>query len=321
LALGVFLALAGGGEMMWRSLGHQPAVEGDTALWASQRQALEQTDTPLALIGASRLQYGFDMERWRELHPEWEPFMLAVMGKSPMSVLEDLARDQSFDGLAIVSLSEEMFEPHRWDDQAYYVDYYHYQYKIGAAIEGELETIAEKHLVSLGYSVNIERTVSALAEDGELQEPVFLRMLADRTRVADFSLLGDELGEYRRKKEEQFREGVEGTPLGPVDEWRQQIPKVRRLVDRIEKRGGKVVFVRMPVTGDYLAIAREFYPRDKYWDVFAAKVDAPTIHFEDVEVLAGLECPDSSHVDATDRATLTHALAAELERMGVLATR
>ncbi|MHC4248019.1 MAG: hypothetical protein ACYS9X_02715 [Planctomycetota bacterium] len=63
--------------------------------------------------------------------------------------------------------------------------------------------------------------------------------------------------------------------------------------------------------GQYRAAAgeEEKFPRARHWDVFAAGIPAPAIHFLDHPALAAFECPEGSHLDYRDATPFTRALA------------
>ncbi len=53
-------------------------------------------------------------------------------------------------------------------------------------------------------------------------------------------------------------------------------------------------------------------PRRQFWDQFARKTRATTLHFADVPALAAFQCPDGSHLDYRDRGRFTQHLAIAL---------
>ena len=71
-------------------------------------------------------------------------------------------------------------------------------------------------------------------------------------------------------------------------------------VKRIQDRGGKVVFVRFPSGEDFYRVTERFYPKQEYWDRFAALTSAQTWHFRDVEGLSNFPCPDGVHLGSRD---------------------
>jgi hypothetical protein len=90
-------------------------------------------------------------------------------------------------------------------------------------------------------------------------------------------------------------------------------------VAAIQARGGRVLFVRLPVSGECLAYEEQTFPKQEYWDAFAARTSALCLHFRDLPALAGFDCPDTSHLDRRDAPRFTAALAKVLDDSSVAA--
>jgi hypothetical protein len=77
---------------------------------------------------------------------------------------------------------------------------------------------------------------------------------------------------------------------------------------RIEQSGGRVIFVRYPVSGLIWKQLEKNYPRAAYWDEFAQHTRFATVHFKDYPELQ-FQCPDYSHLDMSQSPVFTQALA------------
>jgi hypothetical protein len=53
-----------------------------------------------------------------------------------------------------------------------------------------------------------------------------------------------------------------------------KLDHVNDLVDRIQQRGGQVIFVRMPTDKLIWKFDNKSYPRDEFWDIFASNTSA-----------------------------------------------
>ena len=108
--------------------------------------------------------------------------------------------------------------------------------------------------------------------------------------------------------------------LGSVnpDVWLANALRLEPAIEKLEARGGKVVFVRWPTSGEHWQLDREYFPREKFWDRLAESTSALTIHFQDYATLRGFECPDTSHLDYVQAHLFTSALAEILVEKGVL---
>ena len=139
--------------------------------------------------------------------------------------------------------------------------------------------------------------------------PSYLLTKSDRSRLADYTR--PDISEHRRKREELTRTGYNGGQFSFPVFW-EGIQKLEDLVTKIQTRGGKVIFVRFPTSGNCWQMDEEYLPKAKYWDVFAAHTRARTIHFKDYPSLSAFECPDCSHLDYRDAILFTKALVAIL---------
>ena len=86
----------------------------------------------------------------------------------------------------------------------------------------------------------------------------------------------------------------------------------KALVEKLRARGGRVVFVRFPVSGDLKATEDRDTPRARTWDRLLKETTAPGIYFEDYPELAGFTCPEWSHLSAGDSVEFTKRLVPHL---------
>jgi len=83
-------------------------------------------------------------------------------------------------------------------------------------------------------------------------------------------------------------------------------------VEKLRARGGKVVFVRLPVSGGLKALEDRTTPRNQTWDPLLQAAGAPGIYFEDFPELAGFNCPEWSHLSAGDSVEFSKRLVPHL---------
>jgi hypothetical protein len=83
-------------------------------------------------------------------------------------------------------------------------------------------------------------------------------------------------------------------------------------VEKLRARGGKVVFVRLPVSGGLKALEDRTTPRHQTWDPLLQGTGAPGIYFEDFPELAGFNCPEWSHLSAGDSVEFSKRLVPHL---------
>lgn len=83
-------------------------------------------------------------------------------------------------------------------------------------------------------------------------------------------------------------------------------------VDKVRARGGKVVFVRFPVSGPLKELEDKNTPRAQTWEPLLKQTGAPGIYFEDFPELASFACPEWSHLSAGDSVEFTKRLVPHL---------
>lgn len=85
-------------------------------------------------------------------------------------------------------------------------------------------------------------------------------------------------------------------------------------VQRIRARGGQVIFVRFPVTGELKKLEDAATPRAGPWTRILKESGAPGIYFEDFPELASFVCPEWSHLSAADSIEFTLRLVPHLRQ-------
>ena len=83
-------------------------------------------------------------------------------------------------------------------------------------------------------------------------------------------------------------------------------------VDKLRARGGKIVFVRFPFTGELKVHEDSATPRAKTWEPLLQLTGAPGIYFEDYPELSSFTCPEWSHLSAGDSVEFTKRLVPHL---------
>ena len=100
-------------------------------------------------------------------------------------------------------------------------------------------------------------------------------------------------------------------------ETRDNLTKIAEWARSIEQRGGRVIFLRMIVTGKVRDIENQLYPRAKYWDVFVRSQTSPSIDVADIPSFTKYQCPEGSHLDYRDVAGFSSDFARLLKTMKV----
>lgn len=294
----------------------------DKELWAAQRHKVYWTDkTPVVLLGSSRISAGFSPRVFNDEHPGYRAIMLARAGKSPTATLADLADDADFtEGIVVVSMLPEHMTKRRRKDQR----------SLGKAFDkvtenyGFLNTLANRQiqahiedtLAFRSASLDLEDWISAELGVGDSPKPNYARVHADASRSLDYSKKNIEA--HRAKRIRKHRKSLRKHPAPKPKRWRKETRYIDDAINRLVDRGIEVVVVRYPTTDTSYKLDQKSFPRKKYWNAFAKRTQAKTIHFDDHEALRGYECPDSSHLNYKDTPAFTRALGTVMTELGIL---
>jgi len=124
-------------------------------------------------------------------------------------------------------------------------------------------------------------------------------------------------GTEKRRGQESYKAAYAYYHFPSWESLTIDIREIDRAIQRFQARGGQVVFLRAPSSGERLQYEERFHAKRTNWDRFAACTVAPCIHFNDVPTMRDLACPDESHLDFRDSPNFSRALIRELTRRGV----
>ena len=299
----------------WELLLTAPTLGGKSyldneSLWVETRsRVLANDNREFVLVGASRIQLGINTDVFAKVTGR-RPVQLAINGNYPMPVLKHLANSEDFTGIAIVSMTAFWVDPNpRAPTAEQWIAAYEGQHSVKRQpyytdLEQQLLSIWRTRVLAGARQVSITH----------FYESIFLgrRLPARYIRVKqDRSVLVDYRGRKLVKMGGQARLFNTGLAKGnnPIDSFLSNIDQVEQLVGKIQSRGGKVIFVRMPSSGNAWKGEQLQYPKEYYWDLFAERTQAMCIHFKDYPELDSYTLPDGSHLDYRDAANFTKSLA------------
>jgi hypothetical protein len=314
-------ALAGtlllGWEAFLRSRGHQPTVVDDKALWALQRDRVypDNGETAVVLLGDCRMQLDIVPQILRERFPHARIVQLAVEQTSPIAALRDLAADERFRGIIICAFNERLLCQDMWDTLQPYVDYYHAQYTLNEKLNRLLSTAAQRTFTVIHPELRLDDVIVSLAKTRRLPSPYYIEIHADRSRLADYS--NEDLQAHRAWVLGRAQWLCTESELPGARQWLQEATELEPYVQAVQGRGGRVVFLRLPTTADHFTYDEFMFPKQMYWDRFAAQTSALCLHFKDLPQLSAFDCPDTAHLDRNDAPRFTRELAHALEDRGL----
>ncbi len=325
-ALLIFALLLGGWEAYWRAYGVHPGIANTYGLWTIQRRRIDAGEgDATVLLGASRVFFDIQLPVWERLAGR-RPIQLAIEGTSPLPFLEDLADDPRFTGRVLVGVAPDVF-------------FSGYQYRGGVLSYMRRESPSQRigqwlsmHFVEpyLAFDDPDYALATLLARQPWPARPgkrwfTEVRKLSESELDRNthlWSKVGDD-PQYRELARNIWREGFEPsdddpTPQEAAKAEHEQIERAAKAVAKLRARGVRVLFVRMPSTGEYIAYENKEFPRARTWDALLARSGAPGIHFEDYPELRpdvqGYYLPEWSHMARPDGERFTAALYRVIQR-------
>ena len=303
-------------ERLTRDGGQRPSVVDDPYLWSLTRHEVDADPRIVAFLGASRMALGYSAPAFAEAAPGLRGIQLSISDHLPFGVLEDLADDESFRGVAVLDFIEpEITDPLHPDGITYAERARTLWRAPGALANRYLASHAQARLAVL--AVGGRRIVNSVTGARRWPAPAWVAIDRERSSHGDYSLATPAALRARSER----RVAVLPPPLSP-EAWLAALANhLEPMIRRIRARGGEVVVVHMPIDGLLAGKVDEQYPRRLYWDVFAARSSAHVIHFRDIPAMAALDCPDDMHLDQRDQAAFTRALVEVMRERGVLRGR
>ena len=286
----------------------------DHHLWSLSRRTVDDARHLVVFLGASRMALAYSPRAFAEAAPALRGLQLSVSNHLPLGALADLADDEAFRGVAVLDIIEpDVADALFLSDVDAYVE-------ASRALWRAPDALANRYLASLAQSqlavlaVGGRRIVTSLIGRRRWPAPQWVAIDRQRASHGDYSLATPaQLAARARRR-------VEALPAAPPpSDWLAILARdLEPLVARIQARDGRVVVVRMPVSGALAATIDQRYPRARYWDAFTARTAATTIHFQDEPAMRALTCPDEMHLDQRDQAAFTRALTEAMRRRGAL---
>jgi hypothetical protein len=304
------ILIAGGYEGFLRSQGYVPTIQDDADLWSIQYDRVKSSPQAVALLGASRIEFGVD-PALLSTELGLPVAMLAVNGKYPLATLRALSEDERYAGLVIVGIDSRGMQRKLWDMQHGELDHYKRRWTLARFIHRTLLTRLQERLVLMRSQFSFVGLGERLLAGGGLPRNDHVLLRADRAGFVDYH--HPDLAWTHAKRVIDLENYYRDNPPAAPGTWFADLATVSDWIRRIESRGGRVVFFREPVSGESLQLDETNFPRDRYWDAYARSSPARMIDFRDVSELSAFELPDTSHIDATEVPRLTRALARAIE--------
>lgn len=314
LALFISLVAVASWEFYLRQQGNTISYDDNEALWANNRAMVyESKDQATVLIGDSRMKYDLDIPTWESITGN-HAIQLANVGSTPRVVLEDLANDTNFKGRLIINVTEGVFfsefvlyDPLTIKKIAYYksrTPTQRFSFQVNHVLESQFVFLDQS-----SFSINAMLDYLKIGQrQGVTALPVFpilfhgnsfeRQSYMTRVFVTDTSMQNQVKAIWTSGR------NLKRPPL-TADKLDAIFNSVKVNIDKIKGRGGEVLFIRPPSSGQVLQTELKKYPRNLYWDRLLAFTGCPGIHFSDYPATSHFECPEWSHLSKDDAAIYT----------------
>jgi hypothetical protein len=279
--------------------------------WAELRRQVDKRNVPVVIVGDSRILFDSDLDRATQLIGV-RPLQLAIAGGSGLPILEDIAGDPHFKGLAIVGMAETAYfdlqltgvrpqkalELSRWESPS----------KRGSFL---IQRVLSHGLAMLDDDYQLSTLVFRLDHDWRpgVRDPRDAIWKAQETGASGQTWLWRRLEHDRRLSEHMRSVWHQFFPSQPLDGETIDAVLVRTkaAVDKIRAHGGDVVFVRPPSAPDLRVIEDKHVPRARAWDAILAYTHSNGVHIDDLPSVQNLTLPESSHLSRACATVFTDA--------------
>ena len=328
----IVIAAASAWEFYCRSIGYRPTLNDNEDLWTMTRRSVKPES--IVIIGDSRAWFDLDLDELQKGLGK-RPVQLAMGGSCAYPVLADLANDESFHGTIICSVVPRMFvappgtPPMERGEKA--------------VCRSHTQTLAQR--ASQYLAMPLEEHVAFLKQEDLTLDDLLKRLPISNRPYAQVSpRLPPYFGTLDRERRARMIEECAwpGSELQkriqqiwlplftppppptyiPKEEFGKKIGAaiearfhdVATAVKKLRARGGKIVFVRFPESGELKKLEDRETPRAGIWDQVIKKTGAPGIYYEDYPELSGFNCPEWSHLSAGDSVEFSKRLIPHLRK-------
>ena len=300
-------------EILLRIAQHKPSVVSNANLFClsySQINNLNRQD--VLLLGASRIHTGFDLEAFQQRYPNRKVLQLAQSGRgTPYPVFKDIVENSEFKGTAIISINETTLLS-KAKDQLGFVSHCKKKFSLNDRANRQIATWLQRRFVFLNPSSNSLRLWGNLIVEQELPEPFYTKTRPNRAQLSDFQRAEEKaLKRLHDSRLKGIKQSLQNSFPAPKT-WLEQANHWQPLIQKFQEKGGKIIFLRMPVSQERWKLEKQKYPPNQYWKEFANEYShmkgVQLIHFANYSSLQNYNLPDTSHLDMRDRAEFTNAL-------------
>lgn len=324
----IVIAATAAWELYVRSLGYAPTLNDTEDLWTQVRRRVEPES--LVIVGESRPLFDLDLDELEKGLGK-RPIQIALAGSCAYPVLADLANDDKFHGTIICSIvpgmffapggplletSEKALKRYRTQTVAQCLSHH-----LGMFLEERVAFLKQEDL-----TLDILLKKLPLPNRPNAQVPPTLPpyfQTVDNERRMRMTEKCAQPGELQTRIQQIWLPLFTPPPppsYVPKEIFMEQMGKAvearfrntAEAVNKLRARGGKIVFVRFPSSGELKALEDRLSPRARTWDPLIQSTAAPGIYYEDFPELSGFNCPEWSHLSAGDSVEFSKRLVPHL---------
>lgn len=315
LAVFLLLSFLIGWELFLRHKQLKPSYDDNEALWSDKRARVYlPSDKATVFIGSSRIKYDLDIDTWQK-QTGLQAVQLAMVGSTPLPVLEDLSNDPKFRGNLVIDVTEFLYfstSPRNTQQPIKNIAYYKKRtptqrasFAINKVLEAGFVFLDEEN-----FSTNaLLNRLPLHNRPGVMTPPVCPRDFGRVTFERQNKMTDRFLSDSNLKKQVTDLWVLYGKmtkePPASGAKLDSLIKLTQTAVAKIQHRGGHVVFVRTPSSGPLLQRELGGFPKNKYWDRLLAATGCDGIYYKDYPELAHFICPEWSHLSPKDAVSFT----------------
>jgi hypothetical protein len=315
-------------EIRVRSLGYTATLNDTEDLWTQVRRRVQPES--VVIVGDSRPLFDLDLDELEKGFGK-RPVQLALPGSCAYPILADLVNDENFHGTIICSIvpgmffapggplletSEKALKRYRSQTIAQRISHH-----LGMFLEENIAFLKQEDLTLDILLKKLPIPNRPNAQVPPALPPYF--QTVDHERRVRMTEQCARPGELQRRIQQIWLPLFTPPPPPshvPREAFMESMGKAvearfRDTVAAVEKlraRGGKIVFVRFPNSGQLKALEDRLSPRAQTWEPLVKSTNAPGIYYEDFPELSGFTCPEWSHLSAGDSVEFTKRLVPHL---------
>ena len=302
-------------EIILRKGSHQPSIVSDADLFCnmySQVKNLGKND--VILLGASRMQADFDLNVFQQSFPNSKAILLAQSGKgTSYPVFKDIVENTNFQGSIIIDETEQTLAEQKNYDQKDFIHHCDTNFSFNRQLNHRISAWLQNELVFLNPQSSSLRLWGNLLTKRKLPVPFYTKTLFSREQLIDYKLADQKSLKTLHDSRLNGIKSLTKQPFLSPDKWLQETNHWVNLVDKFQTKGGRIIFVRLPISEERWKLEREITPPDQYWKVFVNKLKVASIYFSDYLDLSSFDLPDTSHLDMRDKAVFTRFLLTHIQ--------